>query len=235
MLATIMQALDTTIANVALPHMQGTLNATQEQVSWVLTSYIVACAIMTAPTGILSAKIGRKPLFMLGVSGFTIASALCGLAQNLEQMILFRLLQGVFGAVLIPMSQAILLDSYPREKHGSAMSMWGMGIMLGPILGPSVGGWLTEYYNWRWVFYINIPIGIVTLAGIYTFLPDTPKDTERKFDAFGFTLLALSIGAFQLLLDRGHSKDWLSSTEIVVECVMSGLALYLFLVHINTS
>ena len=235
MLATIMQALDTTIANVALPHMQGTLNATQEQVSWILTSYIVACAIMTAPTGILSAKLGRKRLFLIGVGGFTISSALCGAAQNLEEMILFRLLQGVFGAVLIPMSQAILLDSYPKEKHGTAMSMWGMGIMLGPILGPSIGGWLTEYYNWRWVFYINVPLGLITLFGIFTYLQESPKNTKRKFDGFGFILLALAIGSLQLLLDRGHSLDWLNSTEIILECTTAALALYLFLVHIKTS
>lgn len=235
MMATIMQALDTTIANVALPHMQGSLNTTQEQASWVLTSYIVACAIITAPTGFLAARMGRKKLFLISVAGFTFTSVLCGLAQNLEEMVLFRLLQGVFGAGLVPLSQAVLLDTYPREKHGQAMSMWGMGVMLGPVLGPSLGGWLTEYYNWRWVFYINLPIGIATLMGIWAFLPDTEKDTGRRFDGFGFVMLSLSIGALQLLLDRGQSEDWLNSREIVLETVVAVLAFYLFVVHILTS
>ncbi|NPU93923.1 MAG: DHA2 family efflux MFS transporter permease subunit [Gammaproteobacteria bacterium] len=235
MMATIMQALDTTIANVALPHMQGSLNATQEQASWVLTSYIVACAIMTAPTGILAARIGRKRLFLICVAGFTFTSLLCGVAQNLPEMVLFRLLQGVFGAGLVPLSQAVLLDTYPKEKHGQAMSMWGMGVMLGPILGPSLGGWLTEYYNWRWVFYINLPIGIATFVGILLFMPETEKNPDRRFDGFGFALLALSIGALQLLLDRGQGKDWFASTEIMVECALAGLAFYLFVVHILTA
>lgn len=235
MMATVMQALDTTIANVALPHMQGSLNATQEQASWVLTSYIVACAIMTAPTGFLAARMGRKRLFLISISGFTFTSVLCGLAQTLDEMIVFRLLQGVFGAALVPLSQAVLLDTYPREKHGQAMSMWGMGVMLGPVLGPSLGGWLTEYYNWRWVFYINLPIGIATLMGIWTFLPDTDKDPGRRFDGFGFVMLSLAIGSLQLLLDRGQGSDWLNSTEILLECVIAGLAFYLFVVHILTS
>src|SRR5262249_35339189 len=150
MLATIMQALDTTIANVALPHMQGSLAATQDQISWVLTSYIVAAAIMMAPSGFISARIGRKRLFVISVVGFTIASMLCGVATSLDQMVLYRLLQGVFGAALVPLSQATLLDIYPREKHGSAMAMWGVGVMLGPLLGPTLGGYLTDYYDWRW-------------------------------------------------------------------------------------
>lgn len=235
MMATIMQALDTTIANVALPHMQGSLNATQEQASWVLTSYIVACAIMTAPTGILAARIGRKRLFLISVAGFTFTSILCGVAQNLPEMVLFRLLQGVFGAGLVPLSQAVLLDTYPKEKHGQAMSLWGMGVMLGPILGPSLGGWLTEYFNWRWVFYINLPIGIATFIGILLFMPETEKNPSRRFDFFGFALLSLSIGALQLMLDRGQSKDWFEATEIVIECALAGLAFYLFVVHILTA
>src|SRR5690348_6473977 len=198
MLATIMQALDTTIANVALPHMQGSLSATQDQVAWVLTSYIVAAAIMTPPTGFLSAKLGRKRLFVWSVVGFTIASMLCGIAVTLDQMVLFRLLQGVFGAALVPLSQATLLDIYPREKHGSAMAMWGVGVMLGPILGPTLGGYLTEYYNWRWVFFINLPIGIFALLGILALVPETEIDRNRPFDAFGFAWLSLALGALQM-------------------------------------
>ena len=154
MLATIMQALDTTIANVALPHMQGTMSATQDQISWVLTSYIVAAAIFMPLTGFLAARLGRKRLFMAAVVGFTVASMLCGAAQSLPQIVAFRLLQGLFGASLVPLSLSVLLDSYPPHRHGSAMALWGVGVMVGPILGPSLGGWLTEYYDWRWVFFI---------------------------------------------------------------------------------
>ncbi|MCP5327020.1 MAG: DHA2 family efflux MFS transporter permease subunit [Oceanospirillaceae bacterium] len=235
MMATIMQALDTTIANVALPHMLGSLNATQEQASWILTSYIVAAAIMTAPTGFLAARIGRKRLFLISVAGFTLASILCGVAQNLSEMVFFRLMQGVFGAGLVPLSQAVLLDTYPKEKHGQAMALWGMGVMLGPILGPTLGGWLTEYYNWRWVFYINVPVGIATLLGIWFFMPETEKNPGRRFDVFGFVMLSLAIGGLQLMLDRGQGEDWFSSTEITVEFVIAALALYLFIVHINTT
>ena len=176
MLATIMQALDTTIANVALPHMQGSLSATQEQISWVLTSYIVAAAIMTPPTGFLAARFGRKRLFLFAVAGFTVASLLCGLAQTLPQMVGFRLLQGVFGAALVPLSQAVLLDTYPKEQHGSAMALWGVGVMVGPILGPTLGGYLTEYYDWRWVFLINLPFGLMAFFGILGFVPETKRD-----------------------------------------------------------
>ena len=235
MLATIMQALDTTIANVALPHMQGSLSATQEQISWVLTSYIIAAAIMTPPTGFLAGRFGRKRLFLWSVAGFTVASMLCGAATSLTELVFFRLLQGVFGAGLVPLSQAVLLDTYPTEKHGQAMALWGMGVMVGPILGPTLGGYLTEFYNWRWVFYINLPVGLMALTGILAFVPETAKDRDRPFDVFGFALLSLSIGAFQMMLDRGQSHSWFSSTEIVAEAVTAGLFLYLFLVHMFTA
>jgi DHA2 family multidrug resistance protein len=235
MLATIMQALDTTIANVALPHMQGALNATQEQVTWILTSYIVAAAIMTAPTGILAARLGRKRLFLISVAGFTVSSVLCGMATSLGEMVLFRLLQGVFGAGLVPLSQAVLLDINPREKHGQAMAIWGVGVMLGPILGPTLGGWLTEYYSWRWVFYINVPIGIAAFLGMWVFMPETEKMPGRKFDIFGFVLLSLFIGSLQMMLDRGQSQEWFSSTEVIAEAAIAGLAFYLFIVHILTA
>ncbi|PJK27747.1 EmrB/QacA family drug resistance transporter [Minwuia thermotolerans] len=234
MLATIMQALDTTIANVALPHMQGSMSATQDQISWVLTSYIVAAAIMTPPTGVLAARLGRKRLFAIMVTGFTIASMLCGTATSLAEMVFYRLLQGAFGAGLVPLSQAVLLDTYPREKHGSAMAMWGVGVMVGPILGPTLGGYLTEVYNWRWVFYINLPFGILALLGILAFVPETARD-RRRFDFFGFALLSLAIGALQMMLDRGESQDWFASTEIVSEAVLAGLFLYMFLVHMFTA
>ncbi|MDO8773999.1 MAG: DHA2 family efflux MFS transporter permease subunit [Burkholderiaceae bacterium] len=234
MLATIMQALDTTIANVALPHMQGTMIATQDQISWVLTSYIVAAAIFMPLTGFLTARLGRKRVFMWSVVGFTLASMLCGAAQSLGQIVFFRLLQGVFGACLVPLSQAVLLDTYPRERHGSAMAMWGVGVMVGPILGPSLGGWLTEYYSWRWVFYINLPFGVLAWFGLAAFLHETPIDRSRRFDLFGFALLAVGIGGLQMMLDRGESLDWFANREVVIEALLAGLALYLFVVHIFT-
>lgn len=234
MLATIIQALDTTIANVALPHMQGSMGATQDQISWVLTSYIVAAAIFMPLTGFLSARFGRKRLFIWSVVGFTIASMLCGAAQSLDQIVLFRLLQGVFGASLVPLSQSVLLDSYPRERHGAAMALWGVGVMVGPILGPMLGGWLTEYYNWRWVFYINLPFGLLAWFGIAAYVQETPVDGTRRFDLLGFAFLSLAIGALQMMLDRGESLDWFASPEIVIEAVLAGLAFYLFLAHMFT-
>ncbi|MFV0431213.1 MAG: DHA2 family efflux MFS transporter permease subunit [Alphaproteobacteria bacterium] len=234
MLATIMQALDTTIANVALPHMQGSMGATQDQISWVLTSYIVAAAIAMPLTGFVAARIGRKRLLLYSVAGFTFASILCGAAQSLNQIILFRLLQGIFGASLVPLSQSVLLDTYPTEKHGPAMAAWGMGVMVGPILGPSLGGWLTEYYNWRWVFYINIPFGLMAFLGILTFVKETDLDVKRRFDIFGFAILALAIGSLQMFLDRGESQNWFSSKEIMIEAALAAIAFYMFAVHMFT-
>ncbi len=235
MLATVMQVLDTTIANVALPHMQGSLSATQDQISWVLTSYIVAAAIMTPPTGFLAARFGRKRLFAAAVAGFTLSSMLCGAATSLEEIVVFRLLQGAFGAALVPLSQSVLLDTFPTEKHGQAMAIWGVGIMVGPILGPTLGGYLTETYNWRWVFYINMPVGILALLGILAFVPETVQDLKRRFDIFGFALLSLGIGALQLMLDRGETLDWFGSWEIIIEATASGLFFYMFLAHTLTA
>ena len=235
MLATVMQALDTTIANVALPHMQGTLSATSEQISWVLTSYIVAAAIMTPPTGILAERFGRKNVFLVCVAGFTIVSMLCGIATNLPEMIVFRLLQGVFGAALVPLSQSVLLDINPKEKQGQAMAIWGMGVMLGPILGPTLGGWLTEYYNWRWVFFINLPIGILAFIGMSAFMPHSERSNKRRFDWFGFLCLSLAIGAIQMTMDRGETKDWFSSMEIILEAGLASIAFYMFVVHVLTA
>ncbi len=234
MLATVMQALDMTIANVALPHMQGTMGATQDQISWVLTSYIVSAAIFMPLTGFLAARLGRKRVFMASVAGFTVASMLCGAAQTLPEIVAFRLLQGVFGASLVPLSQAVLLDTYPRERHGSAMALWGVGVMVGPILGPTLGGWLTEYYSWRWVFYINLPFGLLAWFGIAAFVRESPTDPGRRFDLFGFALLSLALGALQMLLDRGELLDWFASREIVLEAWLAGLAFYLFVAHTLT-
>jgi len=234
MLATIMQALDTTIANVALPHMQGSLGATQDQISWVLTSYIVAAAIMTPPTGFLEGRFGRKRLFLVAIAGFTVASMLCGAATSLEEIVLFRMLQGVFGAALVPLSQTVLLDTYPHEQHGQAMAIWGMGIMVGPILGPTLGGYLTEFYSWRWVFYINLPVGILAFLGVMAFVAET-KIRKVPFDVLGFAFLSLALGALQMALDRGQLKDWFSSSEIVIEFSLGIFALYAFIVQMFTA
>lgn len=234
MLASIMQALDNTIANVALPRIQGSLSTTQDQMTWVLTSYIIAAAIMTPLSGWLAGQIGRRRVFLWSIVGFTVASALCGLAQSLSEIVIFRLLQGICGAALIPMSQAVLLDINPPEKHASAMALWVMGVVLGPILGPILGGWLTENYNWRWVFYINVPFGILSYLGILSFMPET-QIRRSRFDFFGFATLSLAIGTFQLMLDRGQLKDWFNSTEIWAEATVAGLALYLFIVHMLTT
>lgn len=230
MLATIMQVLDTTIANVALPHMQGSLSASQNQIAWVLTSYIIASAIMTLPVGWLSGHYGRKKVFVVSVVGFVISSMLCGAATSIEQMVFFRVIQGISGAALIPLSQSTLLDINPREKYGQAMALWGMGVMIGPILGPTLGGWLTEYYNWRWVFYINLPVGLLALVGVILFMPDSER-REKAFDGFGFMLLALLIGSIQLMLDRGQEKDWFESHEILFYCALAGGAMWMYLVH----
>jgi DHA2 family multidrug resistance protein len=234
-LATLMQALDTTIANVALPYMQGSVSATQDQIDWVLTSYIVAAAIMTPPTGFLAGRFGLKRLFLVSVAGFTVASMLCGMAQSLVQIVLFRVLQGTFGAALVPLSQSVLLNIYPRERQGSAMAMWGVAVMAGPILGPVIGGWLTANYSWRYVFYINLPIGILAFLGMRAFLTDTTRNANEKLDWFGFGTLSLGIGALQVLLDRGEQLDWFGSGEIVIEAIIAAAALYLFLAHTFTA
>ncbi len=235
MIATLMQALDSTIANVALPYMQGSLSATSDQITWVLTSYVVAAAIMTAPVGWLALRFGRKNLFILCLAGFTVASMLCGIAQSLPQMVLFRLLQGVFGAALVPLSQNLMLDIYPPAQRGSAMAIWGVGVMVGPILGPTLGGYLTDVYNWRWVFYVNLPFGILAIAGLMLFMPRSPINANMRFDWTGFGVLALGLGALQMMLDRGQDKDWFSSSEIITEAVLACLGIYLFVVHLFTA
>jgi DHA2 family multidrug resistance protein len=232
MAGTLMQALDSTIANVALPYMRGSLAASQDQITWVLTSYIVAAAIMTAPVGWIASRFGRKNFAIVSLTGFTVTSMMCGFAQTLDQMVIFRLLQGAFGAALSPLSQSIMLDLYPPEKRGSVMAIWGMGVMVGPILGPTLGGYLTDVYDWRWVFFVNLPFGIAAVTGIALFFRDTHRDSTLKFDWSGFAMLGIGIGALQLMLDRGTSQDWFGSTEIVVEAVLAGLGIYLFIVHL---
>jgi DHA2 family multidrug resistance protein len=229
--ATLLQSLDQTIANVALPYMQGSFSASSDEITWVLTSYITAAAVMTAPVGWLSARFGRKRLFVTCIVSFTITSMLCGAAQSLSQIVAFRLLQGMCSAALVPLSQAILFDIYPVERRGFAMAVWGMGVMIGPILGPTLGGYLTETYNWRYVFYINLPFGLLATLGLLMFMHETNRESELRFDWLGFFLLSTGIGALQMLLDRGNNQDWFASTEILTEAVLAGLGMYLFLVH----
>jgi DHA2 family multidrug resistance protein len=235
MTATIMQALDTTIANVALPYMQGSLSASQDQINWVLTSYIVAAAIMTAPVGWIANRFGRKRIFIICSAGFTVASVMCGLAQDINQMVLFRLLQGVFGAALVPLSQAVMLDSYALHERAKAMSIWGMGVMMGPIMGPSLGAWLTETYSWHWVFFVNLPFGIVTVLGLLVFMDETKQDSDLRFDWFGFAALAIGIGSMQVALDRGEQLGWLESNEIIAEIIVSAIGFYYFFAHSLTT
>jgi DHA2 family multidrug resistance protein len=231
MLATIMQTLDSTIANVALPHMQGTFSAAQDQIAWVLTAYIVAAAIATPLTGWFVDRFGQKTIFLASIGGFTIASMLCGLSNSLAEIVLARLLQGMFGAALVPLSQMVIMEINPPEKQGHAMAIWGMGVMVGPILGPTLGGWLTDSYSWRWVFFINVPIGIFAFYGMSRFIHPTPAARRTRFDLFGFATLSLAVGALQLLLDRGEQNDWFSSTECWLEAIVALVAATYFAVH----
>jgi DHA2 family multidrug resistance protein len=235
MTATIMQALDSTIANVALPYMQGSLSASQDQINWVLTSYILAAAIMTAPIAWLANRFGRKRLFIVCSAGFTVASVLCASAHTIEEMVLYRALQGSFGAALVPLSQAVMLDSYSLAERGSAMAIWGVGVMLGPIMGPTLGGWLTDEYSWHWVFLINLPIGIFTVAGLMIFMDETPTENSRRFDWLGFVTLAIGVGSLQIMLDRGEEVGWFSSSEIIAEFVISIAGFYFFFAHSLTT
>jgi DHA2 family multidrug resistance protein len=231
MAATIMQTLDTTIANVALPHMQGAMSASQDQIAWVLTAYIVAAAIATPLTGWMVDRFGQRNVFVASVVGFTVASALCGMSNSLAQIVAARLLQGVFGAALVPMAQVVLMEINPPAKQGSAMAIWGMGVMVGPILGPTLGGWLTDSYSWRWVFFINVPIGALATYGIWRYIHPLPATRRMRFDLFGFAALSLAIGALQMLLDRGQQNDWFSSDETWIEAIVMVIAFTYFVAH----
>ncbi len=234
-LSVVMQALDTTIANVALPYIQGSVSASADQINWVLTSYITAAAIMTPPSGYLAARFGRKRLLLVSIAGFVAASVLCGLAESLVQIVGFRLLQGFFGAALVPLSQSILLDIYSAEERGSAMALFGVSVMVGPVLGPVIGGWLTDNISWRWVFYINVGIGAVAFAGVSAFVTETRADARTRLDWLGFGALSVAIAALQIFLDRGEQLDWFASGEIVIEALIAASAFYVFLVHSFTS
>ena len=234
-LAVVMQALDTTIANVALPYIQGSVSASSDQINWVLTSYITAAAIMTPAAGYFANRFGRKRVLLISVAGFVVASILCGIAQSLVEIVGFRLLQGMFGAALVPLAQSILLDIYTPEERGSAMAVFGVSIMVGPVLGPVIGGWLTDNISWRWVFYINLGIGAVAFAGISAFVTETKRDALARLDWTGFGALSLTIASLQIFLDRGEQLDWFSSGEIRIEALVCACAFYVFLVHTFTA
>jgi MFS transporter, DHA2 family, multidrug resistance protein len=235
MMGNLMQSLDSTIANVSLPYMQGSLSTSAEEITWVLTSYVIAAAIMTAPVGWLAVRFGRKNLHITCMAGFVTASMLCGMADSLQQMVVFRFAQGICGAALVPLSQATMLDIYPFERRAQAMAIFGMGVMVGPITGPTLGGYLTEMYNWRYVFYVNLPFGVLAITGLLIFLPKALPRPDLRFDWIGFAVLAMGVGALQLMLDRGQEQDWFSAREIIIEAVLAGLGLYLFVVHMFTA
>lgn len=234
MAAMLMQVLDTTIANVALPHMQASLGATQDSITWVLTSYILASAVAIPLTGWLSDRFGARMLFIGSVALFVGASILCGIATSLPEMVAFRLLQGIGGAFLGPLAQTIMLDINKPSEHPKAMSIYGMGVMIGPILGPILGGWLTENYDWRWVFFVNIPIGIACFTGLWLLLPKKAP-IARNFDLVGWGMIALGLAALQLMLDRGPHVDWFGSTEIWIEAGLAVTGLWMFGVHMMTA
>jgi MFS transporter, DHA2 family, multidrug resistance protein len=230
MASTLIQVLDTTIVNVALPHMSGELGATSDQITWVLTSYLVASAIFMPLTGYFTDTMGRKKYLLVSITGFVLASALCGIAQNLVEIVLFRLLQGVFGAALVPLSQAIMVDTYPLEERGKAMAIWGLGVMVGPVLGPTLGGWLTDALSWRWTFYVNVPIGALSLLLAARFVPDTEK-RARTMDWTGLALLSVGIAGLQYAFDRGNEQDWLAGRDIQVAVALGVLGLFGFIFY----
>ena len=234
MLATILPLLDTTIANVAIPHMQSALGATPETVMWVLTSYIIAHAVAMPLTGWLAERVGSRQLFLASTAGFILTSMLCGIAQSLEEMVLYRVLQGIAGAFLMPLSQSILLDVTRPSRHAAMMAIWGIGAVLGPILGPLAGGWITESFNWRWIFLINAPLGIISLILLYFTLPGHPKK-RRAFDLTGFVLLGIAMASLQFLLDRGHQVDWFDALESWIYLGFCLSALWMFIIHLATT
>src|SRR5262245_8537142 len=233
MFATFMEVLDTTVVNVSLPHIAGSLSATIDEATWALTSYLVANAVILPMTGWLAGAMGRKRLLMFSVVGFTVASFLCGLAPTLGALIVFRVIQGATGGALQPLSQAVLLEAFPPQDRGKAMGFWGLGIVVAPILGPVLGGWLTDSYSWRWVFYINIPVGVasIVMTKLYIFDPPYIRQARRSVDYWGIGMLAVGIGALQIVLDKGQQEDWFSSTLITTLAVLSAATLVALVIH----
>jgi DHA2 family multidrug resistance protein len=233
MFATFMEVLDTTVVNVSLPHIAGSLSVTIDEATWALTSYLVANAIILPMTGWLASRFGRKNLLMLSVIGFTSASFLCGLAPNLGSLIVFRIVQGATGGAMQPLSQAVLLEAFPPHDRGKAMGFWGLGIVVAPILGPVVGGWLTDNYSWRWVFYINIPVGVASIVMTKMFIFDPPylRTESRRIDYWGLGMLCVGIGALQYVLDKGQEDDWFESTTITTLAIVAAVTLTALVIH----
>lgn len=230
MMAMVMQLIDITIVNVALPHMQGSLGTTRDQISWVLTTYLVSSGIMMPLTGYFSDKLGQKKFLLISIAGFVASSILCGLALDLQEIVLFRFSQGLFGAALAPLSQAIVVQIFPAEKRGQAMAIWGIGVLLGPIIGPTLGGYLTQHFSWRWTFFVNLPVGILAFLICSFYVPDAPK-RDRRMDWPGFIYMALFIGCLQIVLDRGNQDGWFRSSTIIVLSLIAGLGLLAFIDH----
>lgn len=235
MMATTVVIIDMTIATIALPHMQGGLSASQDQISWVMTTYFVTQAITMTATGWLAGRVGRKRLFIGSLIGFAVCSVLSGNATSIHEVLVWRAFQGMFSAPVVPISQALMLDNYPRERHGQAMSIWGTGVMFAPVMGPVIGGWLTAEYSWRWVFYVSMPFAAMGIAGALAFIRESPLDRERRFDIFGFATLALALGGIQFLLDRGDIEGWFGSDKIILTGAIVALCFYLFVVHTATT
>ncbi len=234
-LATALYAMTITIANVALPQIQGAMSATQDQIAWIVTFNIVATAVGTPMTGWLAGRFGQRKVMLYAVLGFTVATLMCGLAGGLIELVLYRVAQGLFGAPLAPLSQAIVLDVYPKERHGVATAIFGMGVVLGPIVAPTIGGYLSETYNWRWVFFMVVPLGILCLAGVWAFIHARTEAHRLRLDWTGFLALSAAIAGFQLMLDRGERNDWFESTEIIIEASVAAGAFYIFVVHSLTA
>jgi len=234
-MSTVLTTLDATIANVALPHIQGAMATTQDQLAWVLTSFIVATAIFMPLTGFLCDRFGQRAVLIPAVFFFTLTSALCGLAQNLEQLVLFRFLQGMSGAFILPAGQSLILDIYPPSQYTKALSTWALGTIIGPILGPTLGGYLTEFFNWRWVFLINLPLGLLVVVGMIMVTPQTPLNKTRRMDFTGFAFLSLAIAALQLMFDRGESQGWFNSWEIILEGSLAAVFALMFFAYIGGS
>lgn len=234
-LAPLIQVFDTALMSIALKQMQGSLSATQDQIAWVLTSYLIALAVMTPLWGAISGIYGRKPLLLLSIAGFIVCSLLSGTSDSLTEILIYRFVQGMFGAALIPLSQSSLLSVYRREDYGIAMGWWGVGIMFGPVFGPTLGGYLTEYFNWRWVFYLNLPIGLLAFAMIAVLVPRARNTRRRPFNYFGFVMLATAVASVQFVLDRGERLDWFSSPAIILLSLVGAGTLWVFLVNSLTS
>lgn len=234
-MAPLIQVFDTSIISIALHEMQGSLSATQDQMAWVLTSYLISVAVMTPFWGAISSIFGRKPLLLISIAGFTLFSLLSGTSTSLTEILIYRALQGVFGAALIPLAQSSLLAVYPREDFGVAMGWWGVGIMFGPVFGPTLGGYITEYWSWRWAFYLNVPICLVAFLMILFLVPRAGNLKKRQFNYFGFVMLAITVASLQFVLDRGQRYDWFDSPTIIVLLLIAGGTLWVFVVNSLTS